>query len=206
MRAPAPSSKTSGVPGIDAPAARDAPTPATSRSTWSNCSPMSGGSRPTPDVVSRSSSTRCRTSGRRRLGAVRGLPRTQPVGPAGHRRRRRPAAPAGGAECEQVLQRAPLPLPAHRPAAARRRRPGAHGAGRRRGRVVRNRRPRCDVRRDRRLSLLHPGLRQGRLGPRPGITDHRRRRRGGSARGRGRAGRRILRVATSARLRGSGST
>ena len=55
-----------------------------------------------------------------------------------------------------------------------------------------------DVRRDRRLPLLHPGLRQGGLGPRAALADHRGRRRGGRARGRGRAGGRLLRLALRA--------
>ena len=50
-----------------------------------------------------------------------------------------------------------------------------------------------DVRRDRRLPLLHPGLRQGGLGPRPALPDHRRRRRGRRPRGRARARGRLLR-------------
>ena len=46
-------------------------------------------------------------------------------------------APAGGAEREQVLQRAALPLPAHRPALPRGGRPRPRGAGARRGRGLR---------------------------------------------------------------------
>ena len=46
---------------------------------------------------------------------------------------------------------------------------------------------------DRRLSLLRPGLRQGHLGRRRGEPDPARRRHGGRARGRGRAGGRLLR-------------
>ena len=46
-------------------------------------------------------------------------------------------APAGGAQRQQVLLRAALPLPAHRPAAPRGGRPGAQRARRRRGRGVR---------------------------------------------------------------------
>ena len=44
------------------------------------------------------------------------------------------------------------------------------------GRRVHRGRAGRDVCRDRRLPLLHPGLRQGRLGPRPALADHRRRR------------------------------
>ena len=55
------------------------------------------------------------------------------------------------------------------------------------------------VRRHRRLPLLHPGLRQDGLGPRPALADHRRRRRGRRARGRARAGRRLLRLPLRAR-------
>ena len=49
-------------PGIDAPRCAAAPTPATSRSTWSSCSPTWAGWRPTSARASRCSSTRCRTS------------------------------------------------------------------------------------------------------------------------------------------------
>ena len=52
----------------------------------------------------------------RRLRALRGLPRAEPVRPAGHRRRRRTAAPARRALRVEVLLRAALLLPAHRPA------------------------------------------------------------------------------------------
>ena len=85
---------------------------------------------------------------RRRLGAVRGLPRDQPVRAAGDRGRRRAAAPAGGAVGQQVLLRAAVPLPAHRPARPRGRRPGAERAGRGRGGGVRarTRSPRCTPR------------------------------------------------------------
>ena len=65
----------------------------------------------------------------RRLGAVRGLPRAEPERPAADRGRRRPAAPAGGAVGQQVLQRAAVPLRADRPAGPGRGRPGAAGAG-----------------------------------------------------------------------------
>ena len=63
-----------------------------------------------------------------------------------------------------------------------------------RGRRLRRRRARGDVRRDRRLPVLHPGLRQGRLGPRTALADHRRRRRRRRARGRSRARGRLLRI------------
>ena len=99
----------------------------------------------------------------------------------------------GRAEREQVLLRAALLLPAHRPALPGRGRPGAHRAGRRGGRGLRRGRAGRDVRRHRRLPLLHPGLRQDRLGPRPPLADHRRRRRRRRARGRARAGGRLLR-------------
>ena len=48
------------------------------------------------------------------------------------------------------------------------------------------------------LPVLRPGLRQGRLGRRAALADHRRRRAGRRARGRGRAGGRVLRVAVRA--------
>ena len=116
-------------------------------------------------------------------------------GPADDRGRRRPAAPPGRAQRQQVLLRAALPLPAHRPA-ARARPPTARSPPPRPTRTPRTtrRRPRGDVRRDRRLPLLHPGLRQGGLGPRDRVADHRGRRRGGHARGRRRAGGRLLRL------------
>ena len=49
-------------PGIDAPPSVAGPTPATSRSTWSSCSPTSAAWPPTWARGWRSSSTRCRTS------------------------------------------------------------------------------------------------------------------------------------------------
>ena len=84
----------------------------------------------------------------RRLRAVRRLPRDRAGRAAGHRRRCRAPAPAGGAERQQVLLRAAVLLPAHRPAHPRGGRPGADRAGRERGRVVRRRRrwPRCTTR------------------------------------------------------------
>ena len=57
---------------------------------------------------------------------------------------------------------------------------------------------RRDVRRHRWLPLLHPGLRQGRVGPRAALADHRGRRRGRGARGRVRARGRLLRLALRA--------
>src|SRR4051812_47201195 len=52
------------APGIDVPPAHGGPTPATSRSTWSNSSPTPPRSPPTSALGSPCSSTRCRTSGR----------------------------------------------------------------------------------------------------------------------------------------------
>ena len=69
-------------------------------------------------------------------------------------------------------------LPAHRPAAARGGRPGADRSGRGGGRALGRGRAGRDVRRDRWLPVLHPGLRQGGLGPRHRLADHRGRRRG----------------------------
>ncbi len=65
---------------------------------------------------------------RRRVGAVRGLPRDLAAGAAAGRRRRRAAARAGRAVGGQVLLRAAVPLRPHRPARTRRRRHGAAGA------------------------------------------------------------------------------
>ena len=114
------------------------PTPATSRSTWSSCSPTPPRSPPTSAPASRCSSTRCRTCG----------PTTSPrcAPPA-------TSCPSRGAplivvgaglphlpavlSASQVVLRAAVPLPAHRPARPGRRRPGAARAGRARGRRVR---------------------------------------------------------------------
>ena len=118
----------------------------------------------------------------RRLGAVRGLPRAVAVAcPAGGGRRRA-AAPARGALGVEVLLRAAVPLLPDRPARpqGRRLRPARPGrAGRRH---VRRRRPGRALRRLRRLSLLRPGLRQGRVGRRGAQPDHRRGRQDGRAR------------------------
>ena len=74
------------------------PTPATSRSTWSSCSPTSPGWPPTPATASRSSSTRCRTSAPDDVSALcAACHELSPAGPAAGRRRRRAAAPAGRA-------------------------------------------------------------------------------------------------------------
>ncbi len=111
-------------PGIDVARPRPAgPTPATSRSTWSSCSPRSR--RWPSDVESRRRDPHRRDAGPapgRRVGAVRGLPRAVAVAGAAGRRRRRPAAPARGALGVEVVLRAALPLRAHRPARPRRRR------------------------------------------------------------------------------------
>ena len=72
----------------------------------------------------------------------------------------------------------------------------------RRGRGLRARGARRDVRRHRRLPLLHPGLRQGRVGPRAALADHRGRRRGRRPRGRVRARGRLLRLPLRARHAG----
>ena len=75
------------------------------------------------------------------------------------------------------LLRTVVPLPAHRPARPDRRRPGALRARRARGGRVRAEGARPALREVRRLSLLRPGVRQGDLGPRAALADHRRRRR-----------------------------
>ena len=72
-------------------------------------------------------------------------------------------------------------------------------AGARGGRRVRRRSAGRDVRRDRRLPVLRAGVRQDGVGRRAAVTDHRRGRRGGCARGGGRARRRVLRLALRAR-------
>ena len=94
----------------------------------------------------------------------------------------------------QELLRAAVPLPAHRPARPRGRRPGAARPGRAGGRRVRAGRPRRPVRGGRRLPVLRAGLRQGHLGRRRLLPHHRRRRRHGRAGRRGRARRRLLRL------------
>ena len=137
---------------------------------------------------------------RRRLRAVRRLPRGQPVRAAGDRRRRRPAAPAGGAVgasksySERLFSYQRIDRLTRDEADRALTAPAAE-----RGRGVRRRRARRDVRRDRRLPLLHPGLRQDRLGPRPALADHGRRRGGRRPRGRGRARGRLLRQPLRAR-------
>ena len=73
---------------------------------------------------------------RRRLGALRRLPRAVPAGRAADRGRRRAAAPARGAVGLEELLRAAVPLPAHRPARPRGGRPGADRPGRAGGRRV----------------------------------------------------------------------
>ena len=88
---------------------------------------------------------------------------------------------------------------AHRPARPRRRRLRPARPGRTRGRHVRRRRPRRPLRRVRRLPLLRPGLRQGELGRRGPLADHRGRRQDGRAGGRGGARRRLLRLPLRAR-------
>ena len=127
------------------------------------------------------------------LAGLRCRPRLQPAGLAGPRGGRRPPAPAGGARLREVVRRAAVPLRLGRPAAPRDGRPGLAGARRGGGRGVRAGGARRALRADRRLPLLRPGLRQGHLGRRRRLPDHRRRRPRGRPRRRGRAGRRVLR-------------
>ena len=87
------------------------------------------------------------------------------------------------------------------------RRPRPHRARRGRGRGVHRRGAGRDARRDRRLPLLHPGLRQGGLGPGAAQPDHRRGRRGGQPRGRGASSRSASSAAASSGpRRGSATT
>ena len=147
------------------------PTPATSRSTWSSCSPTSAGSRPTSARAWRSSSTRCRTSA-----------------PTTSRRCAPPATRSASRGCRVIVVGAGLP---HLPAVLSRRAsptpsgssatsgstgstgrpPTGRCARRPRTRTRRTRRgARRDVRRDRRLPLLHPGLRQDGVGRRAALA------------------------------------
>ena len=103
---------------------------------------------------------------RRRLGAVRGVPRAVAVAGAARGRRRGPAAPARRALGVEVVLGAPLHLRPHRPARPRGRRLRPPRPGRTRRCHLRRRRPRRPLRRVRRIPLLRPGLRQGQLGRR----------------------------------------
>ena len=114
----------------------------------------------------------------RRLRAVRRLPRDQPAGPAADRRRRRAAAPAGGAVGAQVvLASGCSATPGSTGSTASAADHALRAPAQRGGRGLHRRGARRDVRRDRRLPVLRPGLRQGRLGRRAALADHRGRRR-----------------------------
>ena len=118
-------------------------------------------------TASRCSSTRCRTSAPDDVSALcaacheisqQALPLV--VVGAGS------AASAGRAVGREVLLRAAVPLRPHRPARPRRRRSRPARSGTGRGRRLHRRRAGRDVRGDRRLPLLRPGLRQDGVGPR----------------------------------------
>ena len=170
------------------------PTPATSRSTWSSCSPTSAGWPPTPARASRSSSTRCRTS------APTTSPRCAPPATRSARpgcrsswsapacRTCRRCFSASKSYSERLFSYQRIDRLTREEADRALTAPAAE-----RGRVVRRGGAGRDVRRHRRLPLLRPGLRQDGLGPGPALADHRRRRRGRRARGRARAGGRVLR-------------
>ena len=113
---------------------------------------------------------------RRRVGDLRGLPRDLAVGAARDRRRRRAAAPAGRAvgvasptpsDCSATSASTGSTGP--RPTSRSSRRPSEEDVE-----FSRRRWMRC-MRVDRRLPVLRPGLRQGRLGRRAALAHHRRR-------------------------------
>ena len=96
--------------------------------------------------------------------------RPPPDGPAtapDHARRGRPPATASACRRSEVVRRAALQVPADREALPARGRVGARRAGRRARRPVRAGRDGGDRRLHGGLSLLHPGVRQDRLGPGP---------------------------------------
>ena len=155
-------------PGIDVAGRRAAaPTPATSRSTWSSCSPTSAGWPPTsaraiaifidemqdlgPDDVSALCAA-CHEISQSGLPVIvvgAGLPHLPAV------------LSASKSYSERLFRYQRIDRLARDAADRALTAPAAE-----RGRGVRRRRAGRDVRRDRRLPLLHPGLRQGRLGPR----------------------------------------
>ena len=132
---------------------------------------------------------------RRRLRAVRRLPRAVPVPGAARGRRRRAAAPARGAVGVQVVLRAAVRLLADRSSRPRGRRLRAARPGRAGGRHVRRARPSTPstsapaaTRTSSRPTARPPGTRRRAARSAPAdVAD-------GSARGRGRTGRRVLRL------------
>ena len=174
---------------------RAAPTPATSSSTWSSCSPTSP--RLAGDLgvgialfVDEMQDIARTGAGR----AVRRLPRDQPAGRAADRGRRRPAAPAGRARRLQVVRRAAVPL-RRRSTGCRARWPSAPGPCPRRPRTRRTTPKALDELY--RLTDGYPYFVQayGKVtwDVAVDVADPLGRRDAGGAGGRGRAGRRLLR-------------
>ena len=133
-----------------------------------------------------------------RVGTLRGLSRAVPDRRAADAGGRWAAAPAERVVGVEVLLRAAVPLHPDRPAGLGGRGAGAAGAGETGGRDLGAGRADRDGGDLGRLPLLRPGVRQGGLGPRAPLPDHRRRRRRGGTRGRGRTGRGVLRLALRA--------
>ena len=169
------------------------PTPATSRPTSPSCWWRSGrapGTRASAPPCSSTSSTRCRPSSSSAL-----------IGAAHRVNQERLPVVVGGAglppvgrvlsEARSYAERlfSIRPVGALSPADTRR---GVRGAGRRARRRVRGRRPRRARRALRRLPVLHPELRQARLGRRRRLADRPRRRRPRPATGLPRARRLVL--------------